>query len=54
MKDDPSEWFEDMCHAGMPHLFYALSGVIPAAKDAVVGIGAGLSAWLAISESRQH
>ncbi len=42
------------CHAGMPHLFYALSGVIPAAKDAVVAIGAGLSAWLATGESRQH
>jgi acetyl esterase len=42
------------CHAGMPHLFYALSGVIPAAKAAVTAIGAGLSAWLATSESRQH
>jgi acetyl esterase len=42
------------CHAGMPHLFYALSGVIPAAKAAVTAIGAGLSAWLATSESRQR
>jgi acetyl esterase len=40
------------CHAGMPHLFYALSDVIPAAKTAVEAIGAGLSAWLATSESR--
>jgi acetyl esterase len=40
------------CHAGMPHLFYALSSVIPAAKAAVAAIGAGLSAWLATSESR--
>ena len=42
------------CHAGMPHLFYALSGVIPAAKAAVGAIGAELSAWLATSESRQR
>jgi acetyl esterase len=42
------------CHAGMPHLFYALSSVIPAAKTAVTAIGADLSAWLATSKSRQH
>jgi acetyl esterase/lipase len=41
-------------HAGMPHLFYALSGVIPAAKATVAAMGAELSAWLATSESRQH
>ncbi len=40
------------CHAGMPHLFYALSSVIPAAKTAVTAIGAGLSAWLATGEFR--
>lgn len=34
------------CHAGMPHLFYALSGVIPAAKEAVAKIGAELAGWL--------
>jgi len=34
------------CHAGMPHLFYALSGVIPAAKAAVMTIGAELADWL--------
>ncbi len=42
------------CHAGMPHLFYALSGVIPAAKAAAAAIGAELSAWLATSESRRR
>ncbi|MEW6438375.1 MAG: alpha/beta hydrolase [Pseudomonadota bacterium] len=33
-------------HAGMPHLFYAFSGVIPAAKAAVTTIGAELADWL--------
>ena len=36
-------------HAGMPHLFYALSGIIPAAKAAVTMIGTGLADWLAQS-----
>jgi acetyl esterase len=36
----------ETCHAGMPHLFYALSGVIPAAKAAVMTIGAELADWL--------
>jgi acetyl esterase len=42
------------CHAGMPHLFYALSGVIPAARVAVTAIGAELSAWLATGEPPQR
>jgi acetyl esterase len=44
----------ETCHAGMPHLFYALSGVIPAAKVAVASIGAELSAWLARGETTRH
>jgi acetyl esterase len=35
------------CHAGMPHLFYGLTGVVPAAKDIVQQIGAELAGWLA-------
>jgi acetyl esterase len=34
------------CHAGMPHLFYALTGVVPAAKDAMQQIGDELAGWL--------
>lgn len=26
MKDDPSEWFEEMCHAGMPHHVAVVQG----------------------------
>ncbi len=37
------------CHAAMPHLFYALGGVISYAKKAVPDIGAELAAWLARS-----
>jgi acetyl esterase len=37
------------CHAAMPHLFYALGGVIPFGKTAVLEMGAELSAWLAKS-----
>ncbi len=36
-------------HAGMPHLFYALGGVISYARKAVPEIGAELAAWLAHS-----
>ncbi len=42
------------CHAGMPHLFYALSGVIPAAKTVVAAIGAEVSTWLATSGPLRH
>jgi acetyl esterase/lipase len=34
------------CHAGMPHLFYGLTSVIPAAKGFVRQMGAELTAWL--------
>ncbi len=34
------------CHAGMPHLFYALGGAIPYARKAVPEIGAELATWL--------
>ena len=36
----------ETCHAGMPHLFYALSGVIPTARAAVMTVGAELADWL--------
>jgi hypothetical protein len=26
MKDDPREWFENMCHAGMPHHVTVIQG----------------------------
>jgi acetyl esterase len=35
------------CHPGMIHLFYAMAGVIPYARIALKGIGAGLAAALA-------
>jgi acetyl esterase len=34
------------CHAGMPHLFYGLTSVVPAAREAVQQIGADLGGWL--------
>ncbi len=37
------------CHPAMPHLFYALGGIIPYAREALPGIGAELTAWLARS-----
>lgn len=36
----------DTCHAGMPHLFYGLTSVIPAAKIRLQHIGAELRGWL--------
>jgi acetyl esterase/lipase len=33
-------------HAGMPHLFYGLTSVIPAAKDLVRQMGVELAVWL--------
>jgi acetyl esterase len=38
----------DTCHTGMPHLFYALTGAVPAAKDAMQQIGDELAGWLAL------
>jgi acetyl esterase len=39
------------CHAGMIHLFYGLSGVIPYARIALKGIGAELAAALTRSDA---
>jgi acetyl esterase/lipase len=36
-----------MCHQGMPHLFYAMAGVIPSTRAALHEIGAEVAAMLA-------
>ena len=37
------------CHAGLPHLFYGLTSIVPAAREAVQHIGTELGEWLARS-----
>jgi acetyl esterase/lipase len=42
------------CHTSLPHLFYGLSDIVPAAKAATTRVGVELAAWLAKSVSHRR